>query len=144
MTTGDSTTQVLGRGTIRLVGKHLEKGRMEIPLSDALYSPSFHTNLVSYASMLKKGGTWCQRTNCIRDPNDRAVVNVHLWDQFNLWVFDEPGEAIPQQAKPGARSIYAYARRVSNTRQMLETSSSIVRLKDLTTALAKRSSKCTT
>ena len=32
----------------------------------------------------KKGGLWCQETNCIRDPNDRPVVNVHFWDHFNL------------------------------------------------------------
>jgi len=97
LTTGDSTTQVLGRGKVRLVGKHPQKGRMEITLSDALYSPSFHTNLVSYAMLKKKGGTWCQRTNCIRDPKDLPVVNVHLWDQFNLWIFDEPNEAPPPQ-----------------------------------------------
>lgn len=67
VTTGDSTTKVLGRDKVRLIGRHPEKGRMEVPLSDALYSPSFHTNLVSYAMLKKKGGTWCQRTNCIRD-----------------------------------------------------------------------------
>ena len=97
LTTGDSTTQVLGRGKVRLVGKHPQKGRIEITLSDALYSPSFYTNLVSYAMLKKKGGTWYQRTNCIRDPKDLPVVNVHLWDQFNLWIFDEPNEAPPPQ-----------------------------------------------
>ncbi|OQE34373.1 hypothetical protein PENCOP_c018G00907 [Penicillium coprophilum] len=98
LTTGDSTTEVLGRGTVKLIGRHPVKGRMEITLSDALYSPGFHTNLVSYAMLMKKGGIWCQRTNCIRDPNDRPVVCVNLWDHFNLWIFDEPGEAPPQQA----------------------------------------------
>ncbi|OQD85533.1 hypothetical protein PENSOL_c040G03155, partial [Penicillium solitum] len=98
LTTGDSSTKVLGKGTVRLIGKHPQKGRMEITLSDALYSPSFHTNLVSYASLQKKGGTWCQRTNCIVDPKDRPVVSVHLWDQFNLWLFDEPEEEVSQQA----------------------------------------------
>ena len=98
LTTGDSSTKVLGKGTVRLIGKHPQKGRMEITLSDALYSPSFYTNLVSYASLQKKGGTWCQRTNCIVDPKDRPVVSVHLWDQFNLWLFDEPEEEVSQQA----------------------------------------------
>ncbi|KAJ5827830.1 hypothetical protein N7447_004593 [Penicillium robsamsonii] len=97
LTTGDSTTQVLGRGKVRLIGRHPVKGRMEITLSDALYSPSFHTNLVSYAMLKKKGGIWCERTNCIRDPNDRPVVCVNLWDQFNLWIFDKPGEKEPPQ-----------------------------------------------
>ncbi|KAJ5869035.1 hypothetical protein N7455_003976 [Penicillium solitum] len=105
LTTGDSTIQVLGRGKVRLVGKHPQKGRMEITLSDALYSPSFHTNLVSYAMLKKKGGTWCQHTNCIRDPKGLPVVNVHLWDQFNLWIFDEPNETTPpQQAYATQRS----------------------------------------
>jgi hypothetical protein len=98
VTTGDSTTRMLGRGTARLVGRHPVKGRMEITLSDTLYSPGFHTNLVSYAMLRKKGGLWCQRTNCIRDPKDRPVVSVHFWDHFNLWLFDKPGEAPPQQA----------------------------------------------
>ncbi|KAJ5504596.1 hypothetical protein N7463_007470 [Penicillium fimorum] len=104
LTTGDSTTQVLGRGKVRLVGRHPVKGRMEITLSDALYSPSFHTNLVSYAMLRKKGGLWCQRTNCIRDPEDRPVVCVNLWDHFNLWIFDRPGETPPQQAYATQRS----------------------------------------
>lgn len=98
VSTGDSTTKMLGKGTVRLVGRHPVKGRMEITLSDALYSPGFHTNLVSYAMLRKKGGIWCQKTNCIRDPNDRPVVSVHFWDHFNLWLFDKPGEAPPQQA----------------------------------------------
>ncbi|KAJ5827623.1 hypothetical protein N7447_001845 [Penicillium robsamsonii] len=95
--TGDGSTRVLGRGTVRLIGKHPQRGRMEITLSDALYSPTFHTNLVSYAQLKKKGGTWCQETNCIRDPNKNPVVSVRLWDQFDLWIFDQPDEALPPQ-----------------------------------------------
>lgn len=56
VSTGDSTTKILGRGTVRLIGRHPVKGRMEITLSDTLYSPGFHTNLVSYAILRKKGG----------------------------------------------------------------------------------------
>jgi hypothetical protein len=57
--TGDSTIRMLGKGIARLVGRHLVKGRMEIILSDTLYSPGFYTNLVSYAMLRKKGGLWC-------------------------------------------------------------------------------------
>ncbi|KAJ5435113.1 hypothetical protein N7491_005708 [Penicillium cf. griseofulvum] len=71
--TGDGSTRVLGRGTVRLIGKHPEKGRLEITLSDALYSPIFHTNLVLYAQLKKKGGS---RTRRARRDDDYAYATT--------------------------------------------------------------------
>ncbi|KAJ5290653.1 uncharacterized protein N7443_010906 [Penicillium atrosanguineum] len=95
LATGDSSTEVIARGTVKLIGRNPETGKKRvISLSDALYSPGFHTNLVSYAALLKKGGRWCQKSNCIVDTDNRPIVSVHLWDSMNLWLFDEPEEVV--------------------------------------------------
>lgn len=55
--TGDSTTKVEGLGTVELRGVDPSTGKEKaITLSNALYSPGFHTNLVSYGALKKKGG----------------------------------------------------------------------------------------
>jgi hypothetical protein len=89
--TGDSSTQVIGRGTVRLTGRNPQTGKERIiTLTDAFYCPGFHTSLVSYASLLLKGGTWCQATDCIVDPKNKPVVSVRLHEKVKLWLFDEP------------------------------------------------------
>ncbi|KAJ5318334.1 hypothetical protein N7476_004754 [Penicillium atrosanguineum] len=99
LATGDSSTEVIARGTVKLIGRNPETGKKRvISLSDALYSPGFHTNLVSYAALLKKGGRWCQKSNCIVDTDNRPILSVHLWDSMNLWLFDEPEEVVHPHA----------------------------------------------
>ncbi|KAJ5314877.1 hypothetical protein N7476_005184 [Penicillium atrosanguineum] len=57
LVTRDSSTEVIARGTVKLIGRNPKTGKKRvISLSDTLYSPGFHTNLVSYATLLKKGG----------------------------------------------------------------------------------------
>ena len=107
--TGDSTTRVEGLGTVELRGVDPTSGKEKaITLSDALYSPGFHTNLVSYGALKKKGGRWDEDGDCIRDPNGIPVVSLKQLDSLNLWAFDTPH-------KEG----YAYA--VRRSEQPLET-----------------------
>lgn len=62
----------------------------EINLSNTLYSPSFHVNLVSYGKLKKKGGKWYQERDWILDSKGHPVVSMTLRDTEDLWVFDEP------------------------------------------------------
>ena len=89
--TGDSTTKVKGYGTVKLEGVDPSTGKEKaITLSNALYSPGFHTNLVSYGALKKKGGRWDEDNDCIRDPNGTPVVSLKPLDSLNLWAFDVP------------------------------------------------------
>jgi Reverse transcriptase (RNA-dependent DNA polymerase) len=89
--TGDSTTPVEGHGTVELCGVDPSTGQEKtITLSNALYSPGFHTNLVSYGALKKKGGRWDEDRDCIRDPKGTPVVSLKPLDSLNLWVFDSP------------------------------------------------------
>lgn len=89
--TGDSTTRVEGLGTVKLQGVDPTTGKEKaITLSNALYSPGFHTNLVSYGALKKKGGRWDEDGDCIRDPNGTPVVSLKPIDSLNLWAFDIP------------------------------------------------------
>lgn len=89
--TGDSTTRVEGLGTVELQGVDPTTGKEKaITLSNALYSPGFHTNLVSYGALKKKGGRWDEDGDCIRDPNGAPVVSLKPLDSLNLWTFDIP------------------------------------------------------
>jgi hypothetical protein len=93
LATGDSGTKVTGKGTMKLIGRAPQTGkRRMIMLTDVLYSPGFHTNVVSYSKLRKKGATWCQQTDWIIDSMGNAVVSTHLWEDLGLWVFDEPEE----------------------------------------------------
>jgi hypothetical protein len=92
LATRDSGTKVIGKGTMKLIGRVSQTSkRRKIILIDALFS-RFHTNLVSYLKLRKKGAIWCQQTDWIIDSMGNAVVSTHLWDDIGLWVFDEPEE----------------------------------------------------
>ncbi|KAJ5110197.1 hypothetical protein N7532_002842 [Penicillium argentinense] len=92
--TGDLTTKVEGLGTAELRGVDPSTGKEKaITLSNALYSPGFHTNLVSYGALKKKGGRWDEDGDCIRDPNDTPVVSLKPLASLNLWAFDIPQTA---------------------------------------------------
>lgn len=89
--TGDSTTKVEGLGMVKLRGVDPITGKEKaIMLSNALYSPGFHTNLVSYGALKKKGGRWDEDGDCIHDPNGIPVVSLKSLDSLNLWAFDMP------------------------------------------------------
>jgi hypothetical protein len=64
--------------------------------------PKMYIDLVSYAMLRKKGGLWCQETNCIRDPNDRPVVNVHI--KWRIFVREPLGMKIGRDGKQDIRA----------------------------------------
>ena len=89
--TDDSITKVEGIGTVELRGVDpITDKEKAITLSNALYSPGFHTNLVSYGALKKRGGRWDEDGDCIRDPNGIPVVSLKPLDSLNLWAFDIP------------------------------------------------------
>lgn len=110
MTTGDSWTPAYGRGTAKLTGRDPLTGkRRDITLSDVLYSLTFHINLVSYAKLKSKGGTWRQDRDWIVDPNRNPVVSLHLKEPENLWFFDEPDTVYAHAVRRSEQPIKAVA-----------------------------------
>ncbi|KAJ5325103.1 hypothetical protein N7476_003703 [Penicillium atrosanguineum] len=61
LATGDSSTEVIIRGTVKLIGRNPKIGKKRvISLSNILYSPGFHTNL-------------CQKSNYIINTDNRPI-----------------------------------------------------------------------
>ncbi|KAJ5486003.1 hypothetical protein N7530_000303 [Penicillium desertorum] len=90
LATGNSVTKGEGIGTARLAGRDPVTGQHRtLFLTNTLYVPGFHTNLVSYAKMRRLGAMWCQDTDIIIDINKLPVVKLQLVD-LDLWVFDLP------------------------------------------------------
>ncbi|KAJ5215231.1 uncharacterized protein N7498_001638 [Penicillium cinerascens] len=81
----------------------------DITLSDVLYSPTFHINLVSYAKLKSKGGTWYQDRDWIVDLNGNPVVSLHLKEPENLWFFDEPDTVHAHAVRRSEQPIEAVA-----------------------------------
>ncbi|KAJ6030953.1 uncharacterized protein N7446_007597 [Penicillium canescens] len=99
LATGDGTTAVLGRGTVRLTGVDpISKQEKTITLSNACYAPGFHVNLVSYARLREKGGFWSESRGYIQDHQGIPIVSLRLWHHDGLWVFDQPNEDIRNSA----------------------------------------------
>ena len=112
--TGDSITKVEGIGTVELRGVDpITNKEKAITLSNALYSPGFHTNLVSYGTLKKRGGRWDEDGDCIRDLNGIPVVSLKPLDSLNLWAFDIPHT-----------SGHTHAHAVRRSKQPLETEAS--------------------
>ncbi|KAJ5748146.1 uncharacterized protein N7511_009842 [Penicillium nucicola] len=92
LSTGDSSTDIIGRGTVRLTGIDPKtKKKQTITLSNACYAPGFHVNLVSYARLREKGGFWSEKKGFIEDSNGFPIVSLRLWKNVGLWVFDQEG-----------------------------------------------------
>jgi hypothetical protein len=53
--TGDSITTVKGIGSVTMTGVGPDGSTRLISLSNVLYSPKFHANLMSYAALKEKG-----------------------------------------------------------------------------------------
>ncbi|KAJ6094335.1 hypothetical protein N7499_002931 [Penicillium canescens] len=95
LATGDGKTAVKGRGTVKLTGVDpIRREEKTITLSNACYAPGFHVNLVSYARLREKGGTWSESKGYIQDHEAIPIVSLRLWHHIGLWVFDQPYEAI--------------------------------------------------
>ncbi|KAJ5214058.1 hypothetical protein N7449_001227 [Penicillium cf. viridicatum] len=72
--TGDTCTRVAGYGTAVLTGADPYTGKgIKVMAKNALYSPNFHTNLISYSMLKKRGWKWDEYNNCVRDPDHNAM-----------------------------------------------------------------------
>lgn len=88
--TGDTSAQVVGRGTVQLTGRNPETGEARtITLTDALYAPDFHVSLVSYGKLKRKGVHWCQDTDTLLDCNRIPIISM-TQAAMDLFVIDEP------------------------------------------------------
>ncbi|KAJ5369326.1 uncharacterized protein N7496_009086 [Penicillium cataractarum] len=92
--TGDSYTAVEGIGSAIMTGVGPDGSTRPIQLSNVLYSPDFHANLMSYAGLKKKGLKWDEDNECIKDSNGEPVINVRLNEALDIWAFDQPKEQI--------------------------------------------------
>ncbi|KAF3391270.1 hypothetical protein F1880_007782 [Penicillium rolfsii] len=88
--TGDSATRVKGTGSAIMTGVGPDGSTRQIQLSNVLYSPHFHANLVSYGCLKEKGMEWDQADECIKDSSGEPVINVRPIDALKLWAFDQP------------------------------------------------------
>jgi hypothetical protein len=82
--TGDSITAVKGIGSAIITGVGPNGSTRPIQLSNVLYSPHFHANLMSYAGLKKKGLKWDKDNECIKDSNSKAVINVRLNEALDI------------------------------------------------------------
>ncbi|KAJ6061516.1 uncharacterized protein N7446_005636 [Penicillium canescens] len=99
LVTGDGSTAVIGRGTVKLTGADPISGQEKIiTLSNACYAPGFHVNLVSYARLREKGGEWSEAKGYIQDHQGIPIISLHLRKQHGLWIFDQPNEAFQTTA----------------------------------------------
>lgn len=85
--TGDGKTPVYGRGTAVIEAITPSGKPMQVTLSDTLYSPGFHCNLVSVYKLEARGGSWDMQNGCILDPDRRQLMAVDRDDKQGLYVF---------------------------------------------------------
>jgi hypothetical protein len=55
-----------------------------IQLSNVLYSPNFHTNLMSYSGLKEKGVRWDEDNECIIDYSGESVISVRLMKSLGI------------------------------------------------------------
>lgn len=73
----DSTTKVKGLGTVERRGMDPTTGKEKaITLSNARYSPGFHTNLVSYGALRGRVVVGTKKVNIVRDDYTRPPPAV--------------------------------------------------------------------
>jgi hypothetical protein len=97
--TGDSITAVEGIGSAIMTGVGPDGSTRPIQLSNVLYSPHFHANLMSYAALKEKGVRWDEDTECIKDSSGKPVISVRLMKPLKIWAFDQP-EKQPEHQSP--------------------------------------------
>ena len=78
---GDHEVQIHGYGT-GIAYAHGSAGKAEMYLQNAIYIPSFHTNLISFRRMKKGGFSWdTDRNTLIKDGSEFCSV-TDIKDQF--------------------------------------------------------------
>lgn len=110
--TGDTVTEVKGIGSAMMTGVGPDGSNRPILLSNVLYSPHFHANLMSYAALKGKGVRWDEDAECIKDASGRPVISVRLMKPLNIWAFDQPEKKPKHQFHPKA-AAHAHAVRTS-------------------------------
>ncbi|KAJ5359242.1 uncharacterized protein N7496_011655 [Penicillium cataractarum] len=108
--TGDSSTAVEGIGSAIMTGIGPDGSIRPIQLSNVVYSPGFHANLMSYAALKEKGVRWDEDNECIKDSAGEPIVNVRLIKPLKIWGFDQPNQSVPDT------TAHAYAVGTSTSR----------------------------
>ncbi|KAJ5364799.1 uncharacterized protein N7496_010512 [Penicillium cataractarum] len=93
--TGDSSTAVEGIGSAIMTRIGPDGSIRPIQLSNVVYSPGFHANLMSYVALKEKGVRWDEDNECIKDSAGEPIVNVRLIKPLKIWGFDQPNQSIP-------------------------------------------------
>jgi hypothetical protein len=75
-----------------MTGAGTDGSTRPIRLSNVLYSPTFHANLMSYAALKEKGVRWDEDAECIKDSSGKPVISVRLLKPLKIWAFDQPKE----------------------------------------------------
>lgn len=97
--TGDASTRVEGTGTALLNTINPFTGvPQRITLSNTVFCPGFHTNLVSLGQLIRKRVEWDMKNDCIRVQDGTPIASLTFDTTTNLWLVDEP-----------AKQLHAYA-----------------------------------